>query len=177
MSAFMVSRNHIRYMVEAAVSHRLASHDGGSIRWGQWPATTTLRVCDYEGMARAANILWNQNVASIEARYPDTKGHPENRPGTIADQTLPEFVARDFSRGLVEIEPAQVMRACRCYEYQSCEDEEWKTSDAKAFSDALYEKAAEKLCEEDAARRKVELKWGIDELPMSMPNAVSIFAL
>lgn len=182
MSAFMVSRAHIRYLVEAATSRALARGDVGGLSW-YWNRNRdagtyergNLGVVDFEGMARVANMLRRENLASINARYPDTIGHPENRPGVIGEPD--EFEIEDFSRGIVTIDPAQVMRACRCYEYQACEHDGWDASEAKAFTDALYRHAAEALCEADAKRRGVELKWGIDEIPQTSPEAVSISAM
>ncbi len=87
MSAYIVDRSHIAYMVEATVSHAIsAQHDlGMSWVWNIDRAKGTysraeLRCIDYEALARVGQMLWNENVKSVRFRYPDCT---DDLPGPI----------------------------------------------------------------------------------------------
>lgn len=129
MSAYMVDRHHIRYLIEAAKSEVICSH--GDFRWrhnGQ-----SHRITDEVALA---NMLWGENRKSIEYRYPDTIDHPEDSPGEIGETFV--FIEDNFpDMRWLKFDPVQVMASCDCYSYQSCEHPGWEESEAKAFIDSL----------------------------------------
>lgn len=49
-------------------------------------------------------------------------------------------------------DPVQVLKAISCLEYQSCEHPDWKNSEAKAFCEALKDRAIENLPGYDGAK-------------------------
>ena len=139
MSAFVVGREHIRFLVSAARSPRIVQYAPFSYYWnGQ---RHQLPMNDREAAAKAGQLLWNENIRSVEGRYPDCVGKPENMPGPV-DEVFIYAHSRDWTGNL---EPVQVLKACNCYEYQSCEHEGWKTSEARAFIEALRSEAIRAL--------------------------------
>ena len=127
MSAYIVDREHILYLVTAAVSPNLEPHR--TFRWfynGRWQE---LSWGDNERAADVANILWRENIASVSARYPNESS------ATLPGPRYENFVIEpaDFPVSFETIDPVQVIKACDCYEYQSCEHDAWHKSEAHAF--------------------------------------------
>ena len=148
MSAYMVERDHVVYLVEASISHILARGDGGHMYWrGSSGQDKGGGVCELRCMAsnddKAAvgNMLWRANEESIRARYPDCKA-PDKYPGNGRDAaTGYTLTGADFGRPPARIEPVQVLKSCNAYRYQACEHDGWETSEACSFIDSLREKA------------------------------------
>jgi len=153
MSSYMVDSKHIVYLVEAAISHRLAEGDGGSISWfhaGKWSELRTLAPVT-EKVAVGA-MLWRENENSVNDRYPVSR---EDLPGANADADAGYTIRpAAFSRILADFDPVQVLKSCACYTYQSCDHEGWEASEAHAFIEALKTKAIHALPGYDAA------EWG-----------------
>ena len=78
-------------------------------------------------------MLWDENFASINARYPDTIDNPENSPGVITEAESGFVYGKHEDLFLYSIDPAQVLKSCDCLEYQSCEHDGWEDSQAHAF--------------------------------------------
>lgn len=135
MSAYIVNKDHILYLVEAAMSPRL-NPCHGHFSWF-FHSTQSLYAGDYEGAAKAANMLWHENIKSVAYRYPNDK--PEELPGPVGETF--EIESHDFSWTGFSIDPVQVLASCDCYEYQSCEHPEWETSQARVFLNALRKHA------------------------------------
>jgi len=139
MSAYMVDREHIGYLMAAATSFRLGRY---GISWHDPDGNyKTLSVSEHQKAFEIGQILWDENMKSINARYPDTVDHPENAPGKIGENF--ELVPQDISKAgfYQKFEPVQVIKSCDCLEYQSCEHEGWLKSEACAFLTALREAA------------------------------------
>ncbi len=139
MSAFVVSREHINYLVNAARTRGMG-RDQGSMSW-YWKGKDNMNRSNASGEngmyeTEIGQMLWDENIKSIHARYPDTTEHPENMPGPIGENFV--FSFRHDSQ---EINPVQVIKLCHSYSYQSCEHEEWETSEAKGFIEALEHRA------------------------------------
>jgi len=147
MSAYMVDREHIEYLLDAAMSQEICR---GSSHW----RGGSLRAGDYDRAVVVGQMLWDANRRSIEARYPDTVSNfCDTAPGPV-DETY----VYDFHRGRYHnFNPVQVLKACRCFEYQACEYEEWPTSEACAFIDALMRAAVSVLPGYEDA------EWGVPE--------------
>jgi hypothetical protein len=136
MSAYIVDENHISYIVAAALSNRIRTSSHGRFTW--WH-NHTREISQYnpEGAAEFATELWQENVKSVNHRYP-------NDPAplalfTITPQKLDEMLhAWDF-------EPIQLLKAISCLDYQSCEHPEWETSNAHAFLEGLKNAAIASL--------------------------------
>ncbi len=133
MSAYVVDRSHILFLIFAAES---AASNQSAFRWfhaGQWHE---LKRNDTPRAVAVANMLWAECVKSVSHRYPSDK--PDELPGPINENYL--VTAKDFEiapASWVTVSEPQIFKSLHCYEYQSCEHDGWKTSEAHAFCRAL----------------------------------------
>lgn len=105
MSAYIVSKEHIIYLVTAAHYIDRLRRNGG-----------------YNNLPCEASMLWRENVKSVNARYPEDKADPAVY--VIEENDIP---------GIIDTpDLGQLAKALHCYEYQSCEHSGWK--DSEAFS-------------------------------------------
>ena len=151
MSAYVVDREHIVYMVEAATSLAISRY-GAS--WYHNGEHHQLGRGDYEEMVRVANMLWRENVVSVQYRYDDCD--PASLPEIIDEDytiTLHDFRS-SFMQGF---DPVQVIKSCHCYIYQTCEHPWWKESEVYAFIKSLEGHAMRSLPGYDDA------EWGSPE--------------
>ena len=160
MSAYVVDRNHIRFLVAAA----LTGGTRDALSWwseaeaARFPARRNLGDVDEHELGR---ILWAENVKSVNCR-------PDVFRRLYGEETPEPAYHHPAAVGWLEFDPAQVLKSCDCYEYQACEHEAWPDSEARAIIDALRRKFVRQLQGYDAA------EWGAPE-PTS--NAVSILSL
>ena len=132
MSAFMVSNNHIQYMLDAAVRYGVTYKNTA----GHWDR---IERNDFDKMGK---LLQDENWASVSHRYADPSGMEEP---TFENSGVTPF----------EIDPVQVIKACHCYSYQSCEHPGWEGSVAQEFTARLLNAAAGRVEGYDDA------EWGI----------------
>jgi len=103
MSAFVCSKNHIAAVASYAVAKKV------------WLGNASAKDSDfksiYETLARA-------NVASVCYRYGDDK--PENYRDVLRAPKL----------SAVQHSAIQIVKLCDCLDYQSCETDGWRSSDA-----------------------------------------------
>ena len=162
MSAWMVSKAHIDALVTAAAGLKPGQHDSG-LSWyvkddGQWFHSEDRRELGYSDRDRASEVgmmLWAENWASINYRYPDTVEDHSQVPGP-ADFRPDHVLAYRYTRART-LEPVAVLKAIACYEYQSCEHPGWRSSEARQFCQSLKEKMVRQLPGYNTA------PWGIDE--------------
>ena len=136
MSAWIVERAHVAYLVNAATSPMIQR--GGGVMYWYWgdDQNCTLDVGDHEEAVRVGQMLWDECIKSVRSRY---RGKPpEAFPGP-GDRDF-EFRREDL-RPLVGVDPVQVLKSCDCYAYQTCKHEEWEESEAFAFIRSLKEYA------------------------------------
>jgi len=138
MSAFIVSKKHIDYMVSAGLKYP----ELGPLRWFQPKSAENVEPNNgvqpkldnilrnmyvYELTEDTADevgrMLWLQNHVSVSYRY--------DKPMEVTIGEPYRFERQP------EIDPVVVLKAIDCYEYQSCEDPGWETSQAKAFCNEL----------------------------------------
>lgn len=119
MSAFIVSRGHIEYLTNAAIAYRVVS------------------AMDADGFGQ---MLWDQNIRSVKARYP-------NEPS----DTLPGPVGEDFeykhrlTLHTPRLDPVSVIKASQCYDYQSCETDDYRNTPAGCAVEAIKARAIRSL--------------------------------
>lgn len=159
MSAFIVSAAHIQALVAAGLHDQ--SH--GPLRWAWEPIEDDAeRAASYErGMAQGpaslprylrtvheltdetaqsvGQLLWAQNYTSVNHRYAEHEEVPVFR-----------HVLRPAPM------PVVALKLLACYEYQSCEDPGWRSSQAHAFCDALRRRLCQELPGWD------EAPWDVD---------------
>jgi hypothetical protein len=164
MSAYIVDKLHVQYLVEAAMSRRIG---GGCFYWcwGNPTLSSKLDCADKDTAAQIANMLWCENIKSVSTRYPNESS------ATLPGPTARDFTvqARDFN-GVrwLQFSAVQVIKACDCYAYQTCEHDEWETSEAKAFIDALRSSAWHELPGYD------EAEWGAPAVYENAKNVVCL---
>lgn len=157
MSAFQVSKGHIDRLVALALC---GPKDTDGYRWipiAWWagePRTALRESTNYEDYRRRLDairrevtvdncnvvgaMLTRANLHSINARYPNTVDNPGDIPG----EAMSAFVPYRFPaamRAVRALRPllAEALRAIACYEYQSCEADDWLDSEAYDFCDSL----------------------------------------
>lgn len=142
MSAFILGKEHINYLIEAARSRTL--NPNSRFQWfhNGWH--------EIESPSAAGQMLWDENIKSVHARYPDDE--LDQLPGPIGETFVFQY-SHCYSR---RIDPVQVLKACSCYEYQTCEHEEWEASEAKAFIDSLKSDAIHALPGWEEAQWEIE---------------------
>ena len=123
MSAYMVDREHICFLVSAA---RKLSHSRHGLSW-YWeerdPPWTGFCSDNRDQASTLGQVLWDANLKSVNARYKPT------------NDVFIYSHARDYR--FDEITPVQVFKAIQCLAYQSCEYEAWKESEAFAILEAM----------------------------------------
>jgi hypothetical protein len=131
MSAFIVNPNHISALVRWACRARVCVYYGNPSRRLDIPGNEQ-EACD---------ILLAENVKSYNYRY---------------DETIEETMVYDaFATSL---RPIDVIKACHCLEYQSCEHPEWESSTAKAIVTAIEGTATRALPGYDDAPWEIKVK-------------------
>lgn len=130
MSAFILPREHIHAMVAAGLKGREST-----LRWFRKPLALGGIDFDkdacrltYETADAVGQMLVDQNVRSIEARYQDCED-------MIGDAREPYTF--EVAAVLWPMTPVAMLKAIDCYEYQSCEDDGWHRSEAQQFCEAL----------------------------------------
>ncbi len=88
-----------------------------------------------------AQMLHNENVASVNYRY--------------SEDTAPTAITWDGK--FMALRPVEVIKACHCQDYQSCEHDGWDGSAAKALLEKIIDRAVGELPGYD------EAPWGIDD--------------
>jgi hypothetical protein len=156
MSAFIVERNHILYIM-AAASGRLPTPKLYGLQWcradghhRRWGGQGNYQDNFHIEAARIAQLLYDENVRSYCYRYKDAK----------AEEFADTFTEKDLENNpyfLRVFDPVQVIKSSHCLAYQSCEHPEWETSEAKRFLDSLESAAIHDLPGYDTAA------WGAPE--------------
>lgn len=155
MSAYIVDKNHITYLIAAALSPRILNNSS-CFRWYHSHVWHELPKGDYDRAAEVGNLLWCENIKSVSHRYQNESS--DTLPGTKESSYV--VTPRDINRLFESFDPVQVIKACHCLSYQSCEHEEWEASEAHAFVEALESAAVRVLPGYDQA------EWGAPE-PMA----------
>lgn len=136
MSAFVVSKAHIDTLVHAGLRSGHPARGGYTLRWfvdkPEWTGGDTYesymvavqgatRELTRQTANRVGAMLWNENHRSVDHRYNEA-----------SDREVYRFKESPITSNLVA-----VLKAIDCYEYQTCEHDEWEQSEAFAFCQAL----------------------------------------
>src|ERR1051325_11534357 len=116
MSAFIVSDEHLNYLVSFGVRHRVS--------W--WNGKERPQIQGNEQFV--FNTLFRANVESVNARY---------------DENLPPMPSKFAYRH--NTTPIQTLKACDCFDYQACEVEDYDRTEAAAIVDAIRSAAIHAL--------------------------------
>jgi len=166
MSAFIVDRHHIIYMVKAAMSRRITTYQPFSWWHSDDPNPDSrhhkLGAGDLDEFERVCNMLWQENIRSVMYRYGDEL--ISTLPGPIGED---HRITRMDHDSWLEFDPTQVLKSCKCYEYQSCEHPVWESSEAHAFIQSLKSHAINSLPGYENA------EWGAPA-PYSHPSRLPV---
>lgn len=141
MSAWVVNKTHIDLLVTAGLvlpGRRVHSN----LSWRETADGPYRRVeLTYENADAVGAMLWAENVASVDKRYPDATD--DNRPGAPIEAVHTLLYQHTMIRG--ELDPVVVLKATKCYAYQSSEHDGWTTSQASRFCEALIAECIEQV--------------------------------
>jgi hypothetical protein len=132
MSVFMVSKEHIDAIIAVVAQGPAQSEQDrqqweDSMKYGILPDSS-------DPLGELGNTLIRENLASINARYPDTVNHPERVPGPCEPYWLVPYVFHSPKRIPTVVEAFKLIHS---YQYQSCEHNGWETSQAKRTCEKL----------------------------------------
>lgn len=147
MSAFVVDTAHIDAMVQAGLRGRW------NLSWyweGEHHELTRANADEIGAMLLAENVRsvdHRYSPPGREAIYGEGWETPEqNLPGRYVTEQLPGIEPISFPQWLTpyryteprrSFSPVAILKAIDCYEYQSCEHDEWRESQAFTFCRAL----------------------------------------
>lgn len=159
MSAFIVSKRHVDALVEAGLRPEYA---GARFSWYHDAERHELTLSNADEVGA---MLWAENVRSVEHRYEHVVEAGESLPGTYQLETIapgiepievPEWVGEyRYDMRTRQLDPVAVLKLVQCFDYQSCEHDDWRESSAFAYCQTLKDKLIGMLPGYDAA------KWGI----------------
>jgi hypothetical protein len=147
MSAFMLSKSHIDYMVSAG---KLWGVQKDPTRWKD--NSVSQSVCNEIGA-----MLWGENERSLQARYGD-------EPSGDASAYRHRFTTA--------IDAVQVIKACHCFDYQACESEDYFDTKAAKWVAALKAEAVKHIPGFSEAYERAE--WGISDNTTHTVEAISL---
>ncbi len=107
-----------------------------------------LEPCHLDELETLGALLIAENLRSIHARYPDTPDSHDDVPGPTN-----VYWGRPYSFPLhtERVTVAEGLRAISCYEYQACESDDWRQTEAHSFCQGLREALCGVI--EDTAKR------------------------
>jgi len=175
MSAFKVSDNHIRVLVQAACSSAYFSY--------LWRGK--VRKVGLADRDRLCSLLATENDKSLRARYPDSfkdlgakakkdkltffpigkLNMPKLDPIVVEvatdhyGQATGFYLYDNVANARKLYDSAQIYKAVQCYEYQSCEHDGWLTSEAHAICLSLRAYYGDRLL--SAAKVLERAEWTI----------------
>jgi hypothetical protein len=92
-----------------------------------------------EAAADHASVLASENIRSVSYRYPNDQSG--QRPGqSLYDNEVistARLWATHYFESPPKIKPVELFSLCNCYEYQSCETNDWRSTRAAELIDSL----------------------------------------
>jgi len=139
MSCFIVSNNHINLISIAELAQ--FSYDGKTVEY--YPTS--------EEVLELSKKLLTENVNSWNFRYPDHTENSEDCHGSL------ELLSNGDIRKLIKkYPPLAIISQIHCFEYQSCEHDEWESSDVKKLCGKLVNRLVRYI------EGYNDVQWGID---------------
>jgi hypothetical protein len=130
MSAWIVDHTQIDLLLDVALNGpRDSAGHWDALRWRS-PSEDDPDVAPWtqltaDDLTRVGRMLVGTNVDSVMFRYQDEQ----------ASEMLPDYVLHGYSYRQLpyRMTAAEALKSVGCLQYQSCEHEEWKTSEAYDF--------------------------------------------
>lgn len=152
MSAFVVSHDHIDALMTFAKDKRLLDSLAYHVNHG----TEKLSPTDI------GRVLLAENIRSVLHRYPDCD--ESDMPGKGNEEAI-NYQFRPFQQFYRMQHPqvvAWVLKACACFDYQSCETDDYESSIAHKIIRAIEARAINALPHYESA------PWGIHREPVKV---------
>ena len=146
MSAFLCSDTHFNVLV----SYFISQNGRESGLWLE--VNGEYMYLNKENAGAVANILWRENVRSLEGRYGDT-------PADFSDYEFNYLSSVKQSYSIPEI-----AGAIDCLEYQSCEQEDYYTTKAYSILCLMRKYLLRELQEQELGNDTV---WSIDSVKVT----------
>ena len=121
MSAYIVNDFHINALVTYGVQQKAQFWLAKEGRWVYFKEDTAPAI---------AAMLYSENVRSVNRRYSE-----RTRRAGFVYRSVPIFWLR----------PEDIIKACDCLDYQSCECKDWERSNAKKALVSVRESAIEAM--------------------------------
>lgn len=161
MSAYVVDREHIDEIVQAALDLPEYEQGFGWYHGDQWHRIDALAqpgdekpgfIPGYSTELVPPSVigqrLVDENVRSVHDRYPDTDPDTGDLPGPCDAYYMGPYVfTAPADRGIKSDVGtiARLAKRIKSYEYQACEHDDWESSEAHAFCRALKDRLLEAL--------------------------------
>jgi hypothetical protein len=153
MSAYIVDKTHVDILVKLGLEgpRGLPVSPGNAwsrLHWYELDPSdddfdwkTGSRQLELMSADAVGQMLVCENVLSIRARYPDVDE------GGTAPGPCDEYWREPYTYADPRYRPTAVegLQALACFEYQSCEHDEWRTSEARRFCEALRHSLIQRL--------------------------------
>ena len=124
MSAYLCNTQHIAALAAFASTTFSKYPGGGHISaLHDWRGSSNIETAQ-----RVAVELAKQNIRSLAARYPNDLSGDRPGPAGMTDdvyETECTKYAYEYMRRPTGLKPLDIISMCKCYEYQSCESEDW----------------------------------------------------
>lgn len=137
MSAFIVTDYHINALVTWGVYNKAQYWLPKERRWVYFNSETAPAI---------AALLYSENVRSVNSRYNERSRRTGFR-----------YI---FEPSALRLRPDEIIKACDCLDYQSCETKSWKNTQAYKALQSIREEAI-------SALTKTTMTW-----TLSKPEAV-----
>ena len=156
MSAFVVSSDHIQYLVDAACAY--SSAQSGAFTWYWQNRCWCLRefdVSDQEELLKPGQspttlgqMLWDANLQGVQAAMAHTK-ECQVEDLKFAALCVEQWKLLTFKHTIggsqVPLSSVQVLKAIGCLDYQCCDHDGWEQSQAHAVLQGLKAEAISRI--------------------------------
>lgn len=149
MSAYICGPDHFKALAVFAASRRFGREWRVDPRYvpGLTHPEAAKRGLDnfnpHELATLYADTLYQENIRSVRARYPDDKR--DDLPGPCIKPLHIVVTGADFQTRKLRFEPVAILKMCDGLEYQSCETEEWPQTVACRLLQAIRKAAISAL--------------------------------
>ena len=114
-------------------------------------------------------ILVDENLASVQARYPDCVDNPLETPGPLDQYWQSRY---EYCQVAVR-SPTQILAAINAYQYQACEHIEWPASPGRSLCADIREHMCYYLLLQLELEQSFNTDWRLQDLRGKTPNRQS----
>jgi len=140
MSAYIVGHAHIDALLTFATANDPRSF--GPISYRLEPSGNSVEITEHNA-TEVGRILLTENERSVQHRYPGEA--PGELPGSDGEGAASYMFQRwEDANGLAP-SPTAILKGCDCFDYQACETDDYRQSDACRIVDAIRHRAISRL--------------------------------